>query len=470
MKVLLVLLFSVSLAVKAAPVKTTINGELKNGKDKVVRLYGYSNFISMVPVKLASGTVDDQGKFSFQLMLEKGEVKPVFFSLERFKSLEFYVEAGKTYTLTFDSLDFTLQDEMYSPLTSAFPPLLILPSLDKAELNNLIQDLTLRLIRFSVTDFTEIAQMRNMRKMDAFKAQLDSVYASVQHPFFKTMLEYSYAELLFTARLRNTPYLVNSYFNDQAFQYEHPAFMMLFNVIFDKYIYTSRRIPLRDLEQHIVYERNYSALLDSLGKDTVLKNEVVRDMVLIKNLHQMYFSNFLSRENIYLMMQEISMKSKFSKHREIAASMLPEMKLHLKEYKAPPLHARKADGEHFSLDTLAGLYTYVFFFTTYCRICYPEMVVLNRIRDKYHHDIHFVSVSMDVNFLKFYYFMEDYQYPWIFVNFNKNFDIEDLWDVRIYPRAFMIDPQGYIVNDNAPMPSEFLESYFQEILKPPVNR
>jgi thiol-disulfide isomerase/thioredoxin len=467
MKLLLVLLFFFSLAVKAVPVKTTIHGELKNGKEKVVRLYGYTNFISMVPVKLACDTADDQGRFSFQLMLEKGEVKPVFFSLERFRSFEFYIEAGKTYTLIFDSLDFSLQDEMYSPLTSAFPPLLIQPSEDSTELNNLIHDLTLRLIRFSVTDFAEIAQMRNLRKMDMFKEKLDSVYSIVKHPFFRTMLDYSYAELLFTARLRNTPSLVNRYFNDQPFQYVHPAFMMLFNVIFDKYIYTSRRIPLRDLELHIVFDRNYNALLDSLGKDTVLKNEVVRDMVLIKNLHQMYFSNFLSRDSIYLMMQEISLKSKFSKHREIAASMLPEMKLHLKKYKAPPLYARKADGEYFSLDSLTGLYTYVFFFATYCRICYPEMVVLNNIRDKYVHDINFVSVSMDVNFLKFYYFMEDNSYPWIFVNFNKNFDIEDLWDVRIYPRAFLIDPQGYIVNDNAPMPSEFLESYFQKILKPP---
>jgi hypothetical protein len=61
--------------------------------------------------------------------------------------------------------------------------------------------------------------------------------------------------------------------------------------------------------------------------------------------------------------------------------------------------------------------------------------------------------------------MKDFQYPWYFANFYKNFDIEDDWGINIYPQAVMIDPVLNIINRNAPLPSEFLEKYFKDLLK-----
>ncbi len=451
----------------AAPVKTVIKGELKNGSEKWIRLYEYTNLISLKTKKIAVDSIGKNKTFSFELMIEKGEVKTVFFAVERFKSYDFYVEAGKTYYLVFDSLDFMLQDEFYSPLTSAFPNLEFAIKDDPNDLNNHIMEMIIEFVRFSVYDFAEIAQTRNRPKMNEYRIKLDSLFGHITHSFFQTMLEYSFAEMELAARLKKNSDFVAQYFNDRPFQYDNPAFMNFFNVFFDKYIYTtSRKIPFRDLDLHIVQERNYKGLLDSLGKDELLVNEVVRDMVLIKNLHQMYFSAFYNRESVYNMMQDISTQSKFEKHRQIAADLLTEMNLHKKSMKAPPLIAREIDGQIFNLDSLKGMYTYVFFYTTYCRMCYAEMVVLNNLYGKYNNQVHFVSVSMDVNFLKFYYYMQDYKYPWDFVNFFKNFDIEDEWGVKIYPQAFMLDPNGNIINSNAPMPSEYLDDYFKEILKP----
>jgi len=38
------------------------------------------------------------------------------------------------------------------------------------------------------------------------------------------------------------------------------------------------------LISNIEWQVNYKALLDSLGKDTLLKNEVIRELVLLENI------------------------------------------------------------------------------------------------------------------------------------------------------------------------------------------
>jgi thiol-disulfide isomerase/thioredoxin len=461
---LFILIFSTALF--AAPLKTVIHGKLPGGAARYVRLYGYTNNISNKPVKISVDTIRNNDTFSVEFQMEKGDVKTVFFAVERFKSFDMYVEAGKTYHLVFDSLDFSIQDETYSPLTSATPNLIFHIPDKPDDLNNLINDLVVEFVRFSVEDFSEIMKTRNARKFEDFRRRLDSLFGNQKHPFFNTVLEYTLADIEFTARLKNNAYFIERYFNNRPFQYDNPAFMNFFNVFFDKYIYaSSRKILFSDLEKHIVSQPNYKALLDSLGKDTLLKNEIVRDMVLIKNLHQMYFSNLLHRESIFDMMNIIGRESKFQKHRQTAQALLPEMNVHFLKQPAPPLLARKSDGESFSLDTLRGKYIYLFFFTTYCKVCYPEMIVLNNLYPKFSHSVSVVFVSMDMNFLKFYYFMQDHNYPWHFVNFYRNFDIEDDWSVSVYPQAFMIDPEMNIVNSNAPLPSEFLEHYFTGILQ-----
>jgi len=462
----LFILFLFSASLHAAPIKTVIHGKVNGASDKWIRLYSYSNLITLKPIKLAQDSVGKKGTYRFELNLEPNEVKTVYFAVERFKSYDFYVEAGKTYELNFDSLDYAVQDEYYSPLISEFPRLNFkLPS-DSLELNNLIAQLTMELIGFSILDFAEVVRTRNIAKMDEFKFRLDSLFRGKGNDFFKNMVEYSFAELEFTARLKRNSYFVSKYFSKRPFLYDHPAYMFFFDVFFDKYIYsTSRKISIRDLDLNILQKRNYTALLDSLGKDTLLKGEVVRDMVLIKNLSQMYFSDFYPRDSVYLLMKDISQLSKFKKHRDIATSILTEMNLHQKEKPMSALRLRDVHGDPINIDTMRGQYIYLMFFTTYCTVCYPEFAVIETLVNKYADNIHFVSVSMDVNFLKFFYFMQDYEYSWDFYNFSKNFDIEANWDVQVLPHAYMINPKGVVINANAPMPSQYLDHYLKDLLK-----
>ncbi len=456
----------ISTTVIASPVNTIITGEVRNAANKYIRIYEYSNFITYKPKKITQVQIDKNEKFRVELYVEKGEIKTVFFAVERFKSFDFFIEAEKNYELIFDSVDYSTQDKYYSPLNTAFPRLIFhIKNSTPDDINNLTAKLLSELATYTVNDFPDVIRTRDRKRLEGFRLTLDSIFENNSNTFFAIMIDYSYAELKFLARLAGNDYFGSTYFNFSPFYYTNPAFMNFFNVFFDKYIYKiSRKIQISDIELHIVKDRNYKALLDSLGKDSLLANEVIRDMVLIKNLTQMYYSKLFPLPDLYNLLFDISQQSKFLKHRKIASDILNDMHLHISKHKAPLLIAREPDMYIFNLDSMKGLFTYIFFFNTHCLPCYPEMKILNNIYNKYNKDIYFVSVSLDVDFSGYYNFVKEHKYPWDIVNFAKNFDMEEQWGVKTYPSAFMISPDGYIIDDYAPLPSENLDEYIHKLL------
>lgn len=445
-----------------------LEGYVPGAAGKCVRLYTYADFVSYSPLLLAKDTINHMHRFRFQLPLKNYEVKVIYLTIERYKSAELLIRAGKHYVYEFDSIDFTAQDRYYSPLASDFPRLMVHIPTDTSDFNYLANILNGEVANFSFLTFPHVVASRNKKLLDNFKKRLDSLFAFVRHPFMKQFIEYTLAELEFISGLYQREYFIVKYFYERPFLYENPAFMNFFHTFFDKYIYTiTRKISLRILETHIVKQPDYRSLFDSLGRDPILINEVVRDMVLIKNIHQMYVDKIFSRDTLYAFMHRIAVESKFSEHRAIANNLIRSMELHksLVTYDIPAFMFKTPQGNYFRMDTVRDIYTYVFFFTTYSLDCLRELKVLESIYNTYKNDIRFLSVSMDVDFLQFFYFMQEYSFPWLTVNFNKNFELEDYLQMYVYPHAILIDRRGKIVNMQAPLPSEDLQMYFDRLLQ-----
>lgn len=449
--------------------KTIIEGYIPNSAGKCIRMYSFEDFMSYQPLLIAKDTIRQSNYFRFDLPLKQAEVKVIYFAIERYKSAELLVAANRIYVFNFDSIDFSHQDRYYSPLAYNFPMLNVHIKPDTSDLNYIAIMLNEELSSFSLNIFPQVVASRNRQLLQNFRKRLDSIFAFVKHPFMRVFIDYSFAEIEFISGLYSREYFIGKYMHDIEFHYDNPAFMNFFHVFFDKYIYTSSsKIYFRDLHKHINQQPNYRILLDSLGKDHILVNEVIRDMVLIKNVHQMYIDQVFSRDTLCLFLKTISTESKFSRHRKIAQNLLHSMEFFNKrslDLDLPKLIFKDSQGKHFHLDTLTNMYTYMLFFTTYSLDCLRELQALKIAYNKFKNHIRFLAVSMDVEFLQFYYFMQENSYPWITVNFNKNFEFEDYLQLKVFPQAVLVSPNGKIINLQAPLPSENLVDFFNSLLK-----
>ena len=122
-----------------------------------------------------------------------------------------------------------------------------------------------------------------------------------------------------------------------------------------------------------------------------------------------------------------------------------------------------------SLDDLKGKYVYIDVWATWCGPCKAEIPFLKEVEKSYHgKNIEFVSLSVDRpdaydawrNMIK------EKELGGIQLLADKNFDSQFVQDYLIkgIPRFILIDPNGDIVNSNAPRPSnKKLVELFQEL-------
>ncbi|MDX1829829.1 MAG: redoxin domain-containing protein [Lutibacter sp.] len=123
-----------------------------------------------------------------------------------------------------------------------------------------------------------------------------------------------------------------------------------------------------------------------------------------------------------------------------------------------------------SLDDLKGKYVYIDVWATWCGPCKAEIPSLKKIEEEYKHkNINFVSISVDKKkdhdkWLKMVK-EKDLKGYQLFADNDWNSEFVKNYLILGIPRFILIDPEGNIVNSNAPRPSDNtkLEDLFKSL-------
>jgi len=122
-----------------------------------------------------------------------------------------------------------------------------------------------------------------------------------------------------------------------------------------------------------------------------------------------------------------------------------------------------------SLTDLKGKYIYIDVWATWCGPCIAEIPALKEVEKKYHNkNIEFVSISIDTEkaYDKWKQMVVDKELGGVQLLADANWKSQFITDYKIngIPRFILIDPDGNIVNADAPRPSsEKLIELFEEL-------
>lgn len=113
-------------------------------------------------------------------------------------------------------------------------------------------------------------------------------------------------------------------------------------------------------------------------------------------------------------------------------------------------------GGETSLDDLKGKFVYIDLWATWCGPCKAEIPFLKKVEKAYHgKNIEFVSVSVDRqnDYETWRTMVKEKELTGIQLYAKQDRSFVDAYKVLTIPRFILIDPQGKIVNANAPRPS-----------------
>ena len=138
---------------------------------------------------------------------------------------------------------------------------------------------------------------------------------------------------------------------------------------------------------------------------------------------------------------------------------------------SPEFNYETVDGEMVSLSDLKGKYVYIDVWATWCGPCIKQAPYLKKLEERYHDkNVVFVSISVDKKEVKdtWKQMIADKQLGGLQLFADKSFDsaFMDAYAVHSIPRFILIDPEGKIVDTEAPRPSfDKTRDLLDELLK-----
>jgi len=437
------------------PAETTISGKLPGGSGNEIRLIAYADYISYTEVLLDRTLIDSIG--GFHLETDILETRQVILDLDYY-STTFYLEPGKKYQLDFDSISMA---DQYRPFYEKEPLVFQIISDESMELNNLIFEFNDLYNDFLVENFQSIYNRRNRSLIAGFRSEMNQKYSVTENLFFKEYVDFKIASIELSASGTNKPEVFKKYLQGKPILYFHSAYMEFFNQFFNQYLTSGNKfVSEKDLEKGINELISLPALLDSLGKDTLLLSESLRELVLIKNLQELYYSPFYFPQNILSILDQIITTSPFSLQRSIAMNVRNGLTKLQKGTIAPDFTLPDLTGIPVSLNDRKGKTVYLSFLTTWTYACLGEFKIMDSLYAVWGSEIDFITISLDKNPEIVTRFKKEKNYKWTFLYNGTGYDLIQDYGIKTFPLFVLINSEGKILQYPALKPSEGIGETF----------
>ena len=213
---------------------------------------------------------------------------------------------------------------------------------------------------------------------------------------------------------------------------------------------------------------SFKGTMDVLRQDDFLKNDTIRELVVIKGLYESYYDGAFQRKNIVPMLRQVVEESKIPEHQRIAQNILNSFSKLKVGGTAPFFELPDKNGLTHSIDELrTKKYIYLMFFDKNCTACLQQLKIIPSLKKKYGERIEFVSISTDSKTSELKDFCsQNPKYDWLFLYDNSAGMLKNKYEIKSLPTYFLIDPAGKFIQVPAESPDEDIDRTFFDIVKP----
>ncbi len=436
----------------------TIKGIAAAHKGKEISVYLYDDLITQSQTLQSSDTVDARGNFTLSLSIKNTQIARI--KTDNLTG-NLYVKPNFIYGIIFpekDSVRFIAKGTEQN--------VNLIVNGDSTELNARIIDFNTCFDAFWEKNYKLFVSNKAHQKLDSFQVQINKRYEKVKLSYFKTYIDYTFA-LLNENLGRQHAYLANRYLLNKSINYTNYEYMSFFNQYFNQYIQKQSITKNGNLILDAINEQGeYKHLEQLLKNDPSLKNDTLRELVILKSLYDLYFVPHFQKTKIKQMIEQLQASTTIAEHKNIGFDILRDINNMQAGQKAPPFALPNVKYDTVSLTDFKARYVYLNFFATWCTDCLLELKKQEQLYKKYGDKVMFVSVCMDDDTLFYKNFLKKNPlYKWNMVYGGKNKKLIEQYNVSCLPIYYLISPDGYLLQSPALKPDEGIEFKFNQIFK-----
>ena len=442
-----------------AQTNVTIRGEVVNGAGKEVTLYKYSDMLTRTEV-IVDHTVISEGR-TFELKAFANYPTMMMLQIENY-SQSFFVEPGRDYEVYVPRFDWDVNEKKNVFLSPEVLPLEFV-NMPADELNGMISN-----FEAVVADYIDAhrvyfdARFRPQKRyFDSLELEVAKKAPDTRNEFFNRYKRYQLASMKYSLHFSTRRQMVNRYIKGQPIMYYDDNYMAFFTTLFANCVSKgTNKIPAW-LLGHWVNTLNVKVYLDSLGTDTLLRNEQVRELVALEALQEAYYQNrYYESDKVVKMIEMVGAQSKFPEHKVLAERLVASLRQQEEGSEVPAFELPDLDKRMVRLEDMKGKWVYLAFVRVGDPNCLAEIETMAHFKDSVYaknKNVEFVSVCCDREFQKMYHFLKNtkkgQKYNWTWLHFNGNYKLLERYGVVSYPHFILINPEGQLQYTVTPPPA-----------------
>jgi len=439
----------------------TLSGSAPGYAGTALTICQYADFITYSEEILATDTVTSDGRFSLTFRINNTAL--VFMHLGKYYAY-LYAEPDHRYQIELPAkADKTEADRLNPYFTEEEAHLLPFPA-DSLELNHLIA----RFDEFYGPVLNQLAMTINAgQNQQQIKPDMDSIihrlikpFNGIQNSYFMVYERYKTGSLLNIGYQFKSKGISEAYFKNQPVLYDNPAYMELFHKIYDRYFgFFGRTDTGSRIFSDVNSLKSYRILSKTLASDGILPGDSLRELVILKNLHDECYSDHFSRSAIVQILDSTSQQSRITYIAATAARIRQKVTRLMPGYAPPDFRLTDQQGKQVSLKDFKGLYVYLNFCFCASYSCMKDFEMLRNLEGRHFEHFTIVTVVADPTWEKMKKFVDQNDYHWTFLHYGNQPGILKDFDIRIFPTYFLIGPDGKLIYSPAPSPGENIELY-----------
>lgn len=440
-----------------------ISGVSKSYAGDEIVFYKYSDLITMTEEEMGRCKVDNNGVFNCQI---KTDETIYLFSHLGIYRIYLFVEPGKTYKLALPAKEAKTEAQRLNPYFRETDLFVGITNIERTDLNYLINSFDLSFNEKFDVLINETYKGKTKVNVDSLINILESRYEQYKQSYFDIYRYYRYGllkQLTYIQKARSTS---EHYFLNKPVKYNNTAFMELFNLVYDKYfIFFSRTEKGNAVFKDITQDKSYYALKKTLATDDVLSNDTLKELVILKGLHDGFFDDKFSRSALLTILDSLYFTTKIPEHLVIAENIRTKVTHLLAGFVPAPFELYDSKGKLVKLEDFKGKYVYLNFCSTSSYTCLQEFSLLQKLYEKHKQMLEIVTICVDNDKNDVTNLLKNTGYDWTFLHFGNKPEIVKDFDIRAYPTYFLIGPDKKLLLSPAPSPQEDFEIKFFKILR-----
>lgn len=260
--------------------------------------------------------------------------------------------------------------------------------------------------------------------------------------------------------------LSDTYFRNRPVLHNNPAYMELFNLVYDRYfVFHGRTEKGKQIYDAISVRRSYTELCQVLAQNDNLGQDTLRELVILKNLHDEFFSSNFSRSALTAILDSLYHQTRIPEHAAIATLIRERVTRLLPGFIPYSFTLEDQAGKLRSLRDFRGKYVLLAFCTTASYTCIQEFALLQRLLETYGEHLEVVCICADDSYDAMTRYVNLSGYKWPFLFYGRHPKIIREYDIRAYPTYFLLDADGRVSLSPAPSPQENLDLLLLKIFR-----